>query len=60
MKTRGKMARLLSYSTIVRALHNENSVLNEDDRFVFDSSQAEIFSYEGNLEIEVIISVVKM
>ncbi|XP_034240998.1 uncharacterized protein LOC117645138, partial [Thrips palmi] len=59
MKTRGKMARTSSYSTTVRALH-ENSVIHKDDAFVFDSSQAEIFSYEGNLEVEVSISVMKM
>lgn len=60
MKSRGKMARAFSYSSTVRAMQEDNSVIYKDDSFVFDSSQAEIFSYEGNLEVEVSISVMKI
>lgn len=60
MKTRSEMKRVFSYSTMVRPLCDKSSVINKQDSFVFDSSQAEIFSYEGNLEVEVSISVMKM
>lgn len=60
LKTRGKISRTFSYSTIVRALHDGNTAINKGDCFVFDTSHAEIFSFEGTLEVEVSISVMKM
>lgn len=46
-----------AYSTVVKPL--DDSLAGEDS-FKFDSSYAELFSYEDKLEVEVSISVMKM
>lgn len=57
LKTRGTIGRTFSFSSVVKALHEEESTVVKGDCFVFDSSYAEIFSCEDSLEVDVVISV---
>lgn len=57
LKSHGTPNRLFSYSSVVGALPNANSVLKKGDCFSFDSAYAELFSKDdNNLEVEFSIS----
>lgn len=59
LKTSGNISRTFSYSTVVKPI-NDKTAIAKRDCFVFDSSLAENFSVDENLEVALSISVMKM